>query len=582
MKKFIILFILLLLGILVKTYAQCPTCPVGSTIITLPSQSTSNLTIPTGTSMCLVGIGTYNGNITLNGGNLYIGTNVIYNPSSQNMNNTNVINNCGTLNKTFNNSNLTINNYNNNTTISYVIDNGVNFNNYGNNVTLNVNNGNPNNPVTITNSINNTLTVNTNISNSNCGSSLGTTTNITNNGRITFPNSVCIKGGLISNNSNMTFSNQLAMDGGTLESKFGSNTSVNILRKNNGNINVYNNSIFNINSIINYDGPSIKMMDIGCSYVTLNTPPSSSFNGNLIDNGINILPNGISYCGGVPRNSASSGNTISSVTNAGGLYRIALTNGNNAPNSGDYVYITGIIGGRINGYWKVIKISNYIYDLVDGPYYPITNLTSNFIYTNNLKFGNGSYLGESGCTNPCLPLPIVFTYIDINQIDNSNQYKISWDFIYDNFKETTIQISYDGKNFTDIFTTYNINDKTYNYFNNNLNNNDILYFRIKSTDMNNIIYYSKISYYNVNNNKISIFPIPTYNGIINLSWIETDDTIKNQTVIELVDLNGIIISTTSISSYKENNIILTDIPKGLYIIKIYNNNVYKTIKIISL
>lgn len=575
MKKILILFLLAVVSL--NVYSQCPTCPVGSTIITIPTALT-NITIASGTSTCLVGTGSYTGNISLNGGTLSVGVGIDYNPGSQNFSGTNVINNCGTLSKTFNANNLTINNYANNVSVSYVIDNGVKFNNYATGVTLNVNNGNPNNPVNITNSVNSSITVITNTNNTNCSSSLGSSTNITNDGTMTFPNSLCVKGGLITNNKNLTFSNQFAMDGGTLESKNGSNTSINILRKNNGNINVYNGSILSLANIINYDGPSIKMMDPGCSYVTLATPPSSSFNSNLTDNGTNVWPNGINYCGGVPRNSASSGNTISSVVNSFGTYRITLTNGTNAPNNGDYVYITGVVGGTLNGYWKVNKISNYVYDLVSSAYSPITSLSSNFIYTNNLRFGNATYMGETGCSNPCVPLPVVFTFFNVNKIDgNTCNISVGINVSYD---ECILQSSTDGKNFIDVsintnkssvvdFTTYSLSST--------------IYYRIKCISGNEI-YYSQLKV-NQNNDytHVEIYPNLTNDGIVNITWNHLDiNDINSDITLTIFDINGNIVRNYNLIDYKDNNFLMLNLPKGIFLFKIYGNNIYKTFKVVSI
>lgn len=575
--KWFVLSFLLICAIVLKSNAQCPvpgTC-------TYTAVSGTDYTVNAGETLCIKSPTNYSsGTITLNGGTLYVENGATLSTSIS-ASSSGVINSCGTLNTTFSN-NVTINNYSNNATITYsTIDNGVKFNNYANSVTLNVNNGNPNSPVNITNSASSSITVVTNTNNSNCSQSLGSSTNITNDGTMTFPNSLCMKGGLITNNKNMTFNSQLAMDGGTIESKLGSNTSINTLRKNNGNINVYSGSILSISNIINFDNASIKMMDPGCSYITLATPPSSSFNSNFIDNGPNVWPNGINYCGGVPRNSSSSGNTILSVVNSFGTYRITLTSGTNAPNTGDYVYITGVVGGTLNGYWKVTKIpdgaGNYVYDLVTSAYSPITSLSSNYIFTNGLKMGNATYMGENGCSNPCVPLPVIFTFFNVNKVDgNTCNISVGINIDYD---QCIIQSSVDGRNFSDIFTSTNKNSVV-NFISYSLSST--VYYRVKCISGNEV-YYSQLKA-NQNNEyiHIEVYPNPTTDGVVNITWNHLNlDDINSDITISIFDLNGNVIKNISLSDYKDNNLLL-NLPKGIFLVKIYGNEIYKVFKVVSI
>ena len=99
MKKFIYTSFTFVLAISLhsQSYAQCPTCPAGATVITVPSST--NISLAAGTNYCLQGSGSYTGNLDLNGGALYIGSGVTYNPGNQNGSTASTINNCGTISR---------------------------------------------------------------------------------------------------------------------------------------------------------------------------------------------------------------------------------------------------------------------------------------------------------------------------------------------------------------------------------------------------------------------------------------------------------------------------------------------------
>jgi hypothetical protein len=446
--------------------AQSCTNPLPGCTSTITTSSSTVLTITSGEVVCITN--GYTGDININNGGTLIlsGNGLLYNSlkinnggnvilSNITMNSSEllinggtlnvrndatlaniktgsngVINNCGTITTNNFNVNITLNNYTDNTTIPIKLDGGATINNYGNNVTYNVT-GNPNNPFNFVNT-NKTVTIVTPTTSLNsCGTSLGNSTNIVNGGILNFPNSVCMKGGAITNNNTINFNHQLYMDGGTFTNN--STSFMNHLYKNNGILNIGDGSQTSINTIGAFNNGGFNMGVTGCSYLTLNVPPSNMFNASLLNSGSNVSPNGINYCGGTPLNSAASGNTISAVTfNPGGGYRITLTNGTNAPGTGGEVAIKGITGGNLNGYWKVVKISNYVYDLVGSVYSAPTSIAGNYIYTNNIRFGTGNHVGVDNCggKNPCVVLghsdPII---IETNYAEDCTKKIIVYDIL---------------------------------------------------------------------------------------------------------------------------------------------------------
>jgi putative hemolysin len=431
---------------------------------------TGDININNGGTLILSGNGTLS-ELNINGGTLNIRNDATL--SNIKSGSTGTINNCGTINTNNFNKNITINNYTNNATLNVVLDDAVRVNNFATNLLVNVA-GNPNSAFNFTNT--GTATINTPSSSLNtCGTSLGNSTNITNSGVLNFPNSVCIKGGTITNTNTINFNSQLYMDGGTFTNN--GKSFISNLYKNNGTLNIGIASETVINTIGAFNNGGFNMIGSGCSYLYLNVPPSNMFNTNLLNSGSNVSPNGIQYCGNVPLNSAASGNIISSVTsNGSGGYRITLPNGTNAPNNGGEVAIKGVTGGNLNGYWRVVKISDWEYDLVGSVYTPVTSLSGNIIYTNNIRFGTGVNVGVDNCAgkNPCVVLGGVMRdsiYIEDEYGEECNKNIVVYDILgrivykNENIKcEDIYKIEYpiEGMYFIVCYNGYNIeSEKVY-------------------------------------------------------------------------------------------------------------------------
>jgi hypothetical protein len=585
-------------------WAQCPLAPT----CTQTAVSGTNYTVAAGTVLCITS-NYSSGTLTLTGGTVFIqsggtlssGANVSFTTGiiqvasggtlSKDMapSTSGIINNCGTItgnpsynsNMTFNNYSTstltfdygksTVNNYASNDSITYLaIDNGINFNNINStNVILVVNNGNPNSAVNITNSNGSSVTVITNPGNSNCSQSLGNSTNITNNGTMIFPNSLCIKGGAINNSGNITFSNQLAMNGGTVATLSGGTTSINVLNKNAGNLNVYDGSTMPITTIQNFSSPSVTMMNTGCSYITLATPPSVSFNTNFINNGTNAAPAGINYCGGVPKNSAAATNTIASVTNNGsGLYEITFASSSNTPSNNGYIDITGVTGGSLNGYWQVTKISSTVYDLIGSTYSTISSLVGNVVYVNNLYFGNGNYLGPSGCANPCIALPVKL--VSFNAVSTNGVVQVQWQTSQEiNNNYFIVEKSTDGIHF-ELVGEVKGNQNSTTLFSYSLQDAHALsgtsYYRLKQVDINGSYTYSSIVVVNIadTTNEWTIYPNPTSTGSFTIASDYSDAEII---AVVVTDVTGNRIRNYSNGAYQQE-MLVSDLSEGLYIVSI--------------
>lgn len=80
-----------------------------------------------------------------------------------------------------------------------------------------------------------------------------------------------------------------------------------------------------------------------------------------------------------------------------------------------------------------------------------------------------------------------------------------------------------------------------------------------------------------NDNKIKIYPNPVFNNI----HIECNDIDYRKINIELYSINNILLKQKEFQECKILDINLSDLPIGIYILKIYNGNLLKTKKIIK-
>jgi hypothetical protein len=569
MKKFIyIALTIILIGFtIVQSNAQCPTCPGGSTVITVPSSA--SITLASGSNYCLQGSGSYTGTLNLNGGTLFIGSGVTYNPANQNGSTASTINNCGTISRQIYPGNIIINNYSNNTTLNLSQEqNGFTLNNYATGLTLAVM-GNPNNGFTINNKTDATIT---SLSFEKTASTTNSASIINNVGTIALAGTIQW-GGTINNGDgtkagtlNYTGSSTLwFQSAGKINNNANSVVSLDVIKfDGSGNkINMYDHSNLFFNNIGQNNVTGAINQVTGCSYVQVPNTGSSASNNSLFAQ----TSGTINYCGPVPYNSAAASKVISAVANNGsGAYRITFPDGTNAPSTGGYIAIYGAVGGTLNGYWQVTKISNWVYDLI-GSTYSTTDITSATAKVNNLTFGSASYLGQTGCTNPCIPLPVKLISFTATK-DNGNV-KISWQTIEEKDNDYyVIERSTDGINFTALTTVKGNKNSTslISY----VQYDDapylgISYYRLKQVDMNGSFSYSSIAAVEFDSpTDWMIYPNPSKDGSFTIASGFTENEVVTVTV---TDVTGNRVRYYDNSLYAQE-MQVSNLSSGLYIVSI--------------
>lgn len=567
----------------------------GTLVITGNSAFSSGVTVNGGAKFNIGNNANPSGSITLNGGALNVlpGGTLSKNlaPAAAS-----VINNCGTITGTDYNSNVTLNNYSS-TTINLAW-NGNLVNNFADNATINVQNVNMTNAfnnsgtgvtfnfsgswnaplhinntgsltvptapggtipsastftnsgtfnyLPVLNASNGMTIVNTSTGTMNLSStSSNNRANITNNGAVNVSGTYYHGGGTIDNNGNMSFSDELRIDGGTFNMNAHSTTSTNTLYKNSGTVNMGDQSVLNIaENITTWNGSSINLVS-GCASVFASTTESNS---NI--NAPFLGSNNIGFCGAVPRKDGTDV-TITSVTNSGGAYRVTITG--TGPVTGDYVYITGITGNKINGLWQVTKINATTYDLIGSTFDNSGTLVTPNMNYSNLNLGSANYLGYSGCSNSCASLPISLVYF--HAAVSGETVTLNWAASSEeNVQSIVVQRSHDQSHFSDLFSVAaNGNSAPYSEYDESPLQG-LSYYRLKQINKDGSANYSSTVAVNfILANAVLIFPNPG-NGNFNLA-------ITEKTLISIMDLSG-----KEIRRYEaEANIQVEDFPKGIYL-----------------
>lgn len=568
MKKIIWISLVLILSICKNTpsNAQCPTCPIGATIIVVPSSTA--ITLASGSNYCLQGTGSYTGNLNLNGGTLYIGSGVTYNPGNQNGSTASTINNCGTISRQQYPGNITINNYSNNTVLNLSQEqSGFTLNNYATGVTLVVV-GNPNNGFTVNNKAGASIT---SLSFTQTSSTTNSAAVINNIGTVSL-NGTIQWGGTINNGDgtkagtlNYTGSSTLWFQGtGKINNNANSVVSLDQIKfDGSGNkINMYDHSNLFFNNIGQNNVTGAINQVTGCSFVQVPNTGSSASNNVLFAQASGT----INYCGPVPYNSAATTKVVSTVANNGsGAYRISFADGSSAPNTNGYIAIYGAVGGNLNGYWQVTKISNWVYDLI-GSTYSATDITSATAKVNNLTFGNASYVGQSSCSNPCVPLPV--TFVGFAAVKENNNVKIAWQTIEEkNNDHYVIERSTDGIHFKTVTTVAG-----------NRNSSSLIhytqydytpypgtsYYRLKQVDIDGSFTYSSIAAVEFNGETDwIIYPNPSQGSFTIASGFAENEVVA----VTVTDVTGNNVRYYDSSLYTQE-MQVSDLSSGLYIVSI--------------
>ena len=584
----------------------------GGTLIASGGTLNNGVTLPTGASMFVKNTPTINGSMTVAGGTINVLSGGTFSKDVA-ATSASVINNCGTISGTRNyNSNVTLNNYSssnltlgsnsnilnnfaNNVTIQYNSPGspgkftnsgtGVNFNitsswNTGFNIAnvagasitmtmpgANVPNGTVfDNAGTFTESTaigGGTFTINNSTGGtfnfSSNGSSISPTIN--NSGTIGVTGNVYLGGGTTNNNGTMTFSAELRVDGGTLNLNANSTTTTSTLYKNNGTINMGDHSLLNITqNITTFNGTPINLTS-GCATIMGSSTPSN-VNGTVLSN-VNL-----NFCGAAPMQAGGTINTITSVAdNGSGAYRITMASG---PANNQYIEIAGVTGvSNLNGYWQVTRINATTFDLIGSTFMTgaVFGSSQVQISQSNLKLGTSTYIGYSGCTNPCAPLPIRLVSFKATKVNGS--VSVIWETAEEkNNRSYTVQRSTNGINYTTldvIAGTGNSSSlKSYSYYDFSPLEG-ISYYRLMQTDIDGKVSYSSVSVINFDTKASwNVYPNPSIDGSFT---IESDYSEADVLSVTVTDVSGNQVKKYSSEEYKQA-INITGMNAGLYIITI--------------
>jgi fibronectin-binding autotransporter adhesin len=571
----------------------------------------NSASLPAGANMFVKNTPTLNGTISMSGGTLNVLSGGTF---SQDVaaSAASIINNCGTISGTRNfNSSVTLNNYSTSSITlgsnSNILNNHANsvsitynspgspgaFTNYGTGLTFAItsswntgftinnqagssitmtapsanipngtifnNSGTFNENTAIgggTFAVNNTLSGVFNFSSN--GSSISPTIN--NSGTMKATGNVYLGGGTTNNNGTMTYSAELRVDGGTLNLNTNSTTTINTLYKNNGSITMGDHSLLNIvQNITTFNSTSIAAT--GCATIIASTT-ASNVNGTLLGD------SRLNFCGSAPTQAGGTINTITAVANNGsGAYRITMGSG---PLTNEYIEISGVTGvTNLNGYWQVTKISATTYDLIGSTYTAGAVFGSSQVQVNqsNLKLGTGSYLGYSGCSNPCAPLPIKL--VSFTAYKEDDNVKLVWQTIEEkNNQYYVIEKSTDG-----------IHYQTVSMIDGNTNSTSLLtyteydfkpltgisYYRLKQVDFDGSYSYSSIVAVNFEGNlNWTILPNPSIDGNFTILSSFSESQII---ALSIIDVTGNRVKYYSSADYAQE-MKVSGLAGGLYIVSI--------------
>ena len=360
--------------------------------------------------------------------------------------------------------------------------------------------------------------------------------NITNNGTMNVAGTFYLAGGTTTNNGTMNFSDELRLDGGTLNLNTKSTTTTKTLYKNNGTINMDDRSLLNIvQNITTWNGTPINLVS-GCATVIGSTTPSTTnINSNFLGN-INL-----NFCGSAPTQSGGCITTPTTVSdNGSGVYRIT---GNFSCGLGlnnlQYINFTGVTGvSNLNGYWQVTKINATTFDLIGSSFVIGAVISSSSIQfdQSKLKLGTATYLGYSGCANPCAPLPIKL--VSFTAVKENSTVKIVWQTIEEKNNEYyAVERSTGGTTFETVTTVAGNRNSTslvtytqYDYS----PNLGISYYRLKQVDLDGSFSYSAIVATEMKSDvDWIIYPNPTKDGSFTITCAFAENEVITLTVTDV-------------------------------------------------
>ena len=213
------------------------------------------------------------------------------------------------------------------------------------------------------------------------------------------------------------------------------------------------------------------------------------------------------------------------------------------------------------------------------------NLLKTFTVNNATNPGTGLYSGSQWFGTPASVLPIRF--IKFNVSNENNTAILNWTIAQNGVLKYEIERSYDGNVFNAVkhINATNVNGTaSYNFKDDYVLTSNIIYYRIKVVEANGIVSYSNIEKINNNNNGtyiLNIFPAPA-KDILQVELISAGSA---NAILSMIDLNGRVVKTVSknvIKGYNNlNKIDISNLPSGMYLIRITINGVVLSTKLLK-
>jgi hypothetical protein len=342
------------------------------------------------------------------------------------------------------------------------------------------------------------------------------------------------------------------------------------LKMSSGALNMNPNSVLTIAHQISTMDLSINTAS-GCSYIDLGGPGTIE---KLTPNQPLTSGAGISnICGKVPYKNTDA-NNIAAASNTNPIQITLATNTNNHLANGIKVYIIGATGNTAaNGLWTVANwnAAAKTFDLVGSDGTSSGAYAGGGVEYYNVNIGPaGNYLGYSGCSNPCVALPV--TLIDFTAKKLGGTVALNWTTSYEkNNQYFIVERSIDGFNFEAILTTKGSQNSHGIISYSEIDFSPVIgksYYRLKQIDYNGNYSYSSIAVVDFElNNEWIVFPNPSLDGSFTILSNFTDESI----MISITDVTGRSIRKYEPSDYHQE-MLVHNLSKGIYIITLQNGN----------
>ena len=251
------------------------------------------------------------------------------------------------------------------------------------------------------------------------------------------------------------------------------------------------------------------------------------------------------------------------------------------------------VANPIFGAGDTTGTGNYVVHNGTGNTVAVTGLTMLTDYTYDVYEYNGKYMHNAFTTvasNNTSTLPVKLSYFEAKKVNDN--VKLVWFTSSEiNNKGFDVERSIDGKTFETIAFVKGEGNSNSNVMYTSIDENPFvinqvqkLYYRLNQIDFDGKSSFSPIREVSVNDvfdNEISIYPNPFTNEL-NIETLNTENAICT---IQVVDISGRILInqteavTKGLGTIKLSN--TSNLSAGIYMVKISNNGIVKTIKIVK-